>query len=117
MSASTFSGLDYPALLEVFLAEAFEGVAAMEESLLALESHPDDAGQVQTLFRLAHTLKGNSASLGLADLAEVTHALEDVLERLRSDALLATDDVVTVLLESVDAVREMLGDAAAGEAS
>jgi two-component system, chemotaxis family, sensor kinase CheA len=112
VSTEHFSAVDYEALLEVFLAESFEGVAAMEESLLGLESHRDDVAQVQTLFRLAHTLKGNAASLGLADLAELTHSLEDVLERLRSDAVFATDDVVTVLLESMDVVREMLGDAA-----
>jgi two-component system, chemotaxis family, sensor kinase CheA len=112
VSTEHFTAHDYEALLEVFLAESFEGVAAMEESLLALESHRDDLAHVQTLFRLAHTLKGNASSLGLSDLAALTHALEDVLERLRDDAVFATDDVVTVLLESVDAVREMLGDAA-----
>ena len=117
MSAPMFSALDYAALLEVFLAESNEAVAAMEEALLALEAHADDASQVQTLFRLAHTLKGNAASLGLSDLAELTHAMEDVLAPLREGALAASDEVVTVLLESTDVVRALVADAGGAESA
>jgi two-component system, chemotaxis family, sensor kinase CheA len=117
MSSPTFSALDLAALLEVFLAESTEAVAAMEEALLALEEHVDDASQVQTLFRLAHTLKGNAASLGLSDLAELTHAMEDVLSPLREGALTATDEVITVLLESADAVRALVAEAGGGESA
>jgi two-component system chemotaxis sensor kinase CheA len=110
-TSARFAPVDYAAVLEVFLAESQEGLAAMEQALLALEAQPDDEAQLQTLFRMAHTLKGNAASLGLADLATLTHALEDVLERLRSRESALTDDVVTLLLESLDALGEMLADA------
>jgi two-component system chemotaxis sensor kinase CheA len=117
MSAPTFSALDYAALLEVFLAESHEAVVAMEEALLALEAHVDDASQVQTLFRLTHTLKGNASSLGLSDLAELTHAMEDVLAPLREGALQANDEVVTVLLESTDVVRALVAEAGGAESA
>jgi two-component system chemotaxis sensor kinase CheA len=100
--------LDYAAILEVFLDESAEALAAMEEALLALEARPDDAAQVQTLFRLVHTLKGNASSLGLGDLAAFAHTLEDVLDRLREEKLTASDELVTLLLESKDVLREML---------
>jgi two-component system chemotaxis sensor kinase CheA len=107
--------LDYAAILEVFLDESGESLGAMEEAVLALEARPDDAAQVQTLFRHFHTLKGNASSLGLGDLAAFAHTLEDVLDRLRADKLTASDELVTLLLESLDVLREML-DAAAESA-
>jgi two-component system chemotaxis sensor kinase CheA len=104
--------LDYAAILEVFLDESGESLAAMEEAVLVLEARPDDAAQVQTLFRHVHTLKGNASSLGLGDLAAFAHTLEDVLDRLRAEKLTTSDELVTLLLESLDVLREML-DAAA----
>ena len=77
---------DRDALLGVFLAEAEERLSQMEEGLVALEEHPNDDELLQGIFRAAHTLKGNSATLGFAALTEFTHVLEDLLERVRSAA-------------------------------
>ena len=74
---------DAEALLLTFIAETEENLRVMEEGLLSLERHPDDPEVLQTIFRMAHTLKGNSASLGFTGVAEFAHALEDQLERLR----------------------------------
>ena len=117
MSAENFTAVDLAALLEVFLAESTEAVAAMEAALLALERQADDRDQVQTLFRHAHTLKGNAASLGLHELAELTHAMEDVLEPLREGKLHATDHVISLLLEATDAVRELVAEAGGTESA
>ena len=103
--------VDRDALVSLFFEEAEEGLVAMEQALVALEERPFDTEALQTLFRVAHTLKGNAASLGFTELAEVTHGLEDVLDRLRSSALAVDRDVIDVLLESVDVLREMLGEA------
>jgi two-component system, chemotaxis family, sensor kinase CheA len=100
--------VDYAALRDVFEAEAGEALDTMEQALLTLEAHPDAEAEIGTLFRLAHTLKGNAASMRLETLSEVTHVLEDVLDRRRNHLLEMTDEVVTLLLESVDALREML---------
>src|SRR4029450_8847887 len=99
--------------MRTFLGECEESLHAMEQALLALESRPEDEEPVQTLFRMAHSLKGNSMSLGFADLAEFTHALEEVLDRLRSRQMPVTSDVVSDLLSSGDAVRGALDSAAA----
>ena len=55
----------------------------MEQCLVALEVRPDDAELLGELFRAAHTLKGNSATLGFTAMTEITHVLEDVLDRVR----------------------------------
>ncbi len=115
MSSNTRTvAIDYAAVRQVFLAEAAESLDEMEQALLALEQRPEDDACIQTLFRLSHTLKGNSASLRLAAPAELAHALEDVLERLRSHEMQATDSVVSALLESVDALRELVPVASEG---
>jgi two-component system chemotaxis sensor kinase CheA len=106
--------LDFDGLMRTFLGECEESLHAMEQALLALESRPDDVEPVQTLFRMAHSLKGNAMSLGLSDLADFTHGLEEVLDRLRSRQVPVTSDVVSLLLSSVDALREMVPGAVAG---
>lgn len=98
-------------LLDLFIAEANEGLQTMEKAVLRLENAPDDPELLPTLFRAAHTLKGNSASLGFADLTGFTHGLEDVLDKLRSGELTPAPHITTLLLESVDALREMLAEA------
>ena len=103
--------VDYQALLAVFQAEARENLATMEESLVLLEQQPDDAEVVNTLFRMAHTLKGNADGLGLRPLAELGHALEDLLQSFREGELRVTPARVDVLLESVDALRTLLARA------
>ena len=105
---------DAEALLLTFIAETEENLRTIEEGLLALERQPDDAEVLQTIFRMAHTLKGNSASLGFTGVAEFAHALEDQLERLRKRSRPVTAGLVTALLEAVDAVREMLPVAVEG---
>ncbi len=101
--------VDRGALVRLFREEADEGLAAMEQALLALEHGPGRAETLQTLFREAHTLKGNAAMLGLDELAQVTHEVEDVLARLRAGRLEATRQVIDLLLASVDSLRELLG--------
>ncbi len=105
---------DAEALLLTFIAETEENLRVMEEGLLSLETRPDDPEVLQTIFRMAHTLKGNSASLGFSGVAEFAHALEDQLERLRKRTRAATPELVTVLLESIDALRQMLPVAVEG---
>jgi len=105
---------EYAELLRLFVAESEEGLASLEQGLLALEARPGDAELLSTLFRVAHTLKGNAASLGLTDLVALAHALEDVMERVRGLELETNRDVIGTLLLAVDALRELVPHAKAG---
>jgi two-component system, chemotaxis family, sensor kinase CheA len=101
----------------VFLAESQEGVAAMESGLMALEVRPDDEAALFEVFRAAHTLKGNAGIFGLRAIGSFAHAMEDVLDRLRSGRLTLTREGTTLLLRGVDVLRELLAEAFAGDDS
>jgi two-component system, chemotaxis family, sensor kinase CheA len=106
--------VDRDAIVQTFLDESEEGLAAMEEAMIGLEARPDDAELVGTIFRVAHTLKGNAASLGFEGLVRFAHALEDLLDRVRARTIAVAPDVVGLLLRSVDALREIVPAAVSG---
>jgi two-component system, chemotaxis family, sensor kinase CheA len=106
--------LERDAIVQTFLGESEEGLAVMEEVLIALEVRGDDPELLGTVFRLAHTLKGNGSSLGFDGLVRFCHTLEDLLDRLRERVLPVTADLIALLLRAVDALREMVPAAAAG---
>ena len=106
--------IDFDALVQTFKAEAGENLSRMEEALVALENAPDDKELLHTIFRVAHTLKGNSGALGFTGLTEFAHRLEDCLDRLQKGTAQASAVLVTGLLKSVDAMRELLEGSLAG---
>jgi two-component system chemotaxis sensor kinase CheA len=106
--------IDFDALIQTFEAEANENLSKMEEALVALEDSPSDKELLHTIFRVAHTLKGNSAALGFTGLTEFAHRLEDCLDRLLKGTAQAGTELITALLRSVDAIRELLGASLAG---
>jgi chemotaxis protein histidine kinase CheA len=68
---------------DTFFEEAFEHLATMETGLLELETRGAEAELLNTIFRAAHSIKGGSGSFGFTEIARLTHALENVLDRLR----------------------------------
>lgn len=100
--------LELDSYREVFAAEAAEHVAALESSLLELESNPSDQEAISKAFRAAHSIKGGAGIFGQEDLASFTHALETLLDKLRNGSLTITPKVATLLLSSVDMVRDLL---------
>ena len=101
-------------LLQGFFEEATELLADFEAGLLRLETTPEDSELLNRIFRAAHTLKGNSAMLGLDEIAHFTHALEDLLDRLRKGQRRVTPALVNTLLASADVLRVLLDRARAG---
>lgn len=100
--------LDLASLFPVFREQSEEGLTAMEEALVGLEARPGDEQLLHTIFRTCHTLKGDASSLGLTELGGFAHVLEDLLDALRSGAARMTREIATLLLESVDPLREMV---------
>lgn len=106
--------LDRDLLLQAFADQSEEGLSAMEEALVTLEARPADDEALHEIFRICHTIKGDAASLGFPKLSKFTHVLEDLLEHVRSGSVTLTPDLTTLLLETVDAIREMLEAALQG---
>ena len=106
--------LDRERLLGTFAEEVGEILTEMEQTLVGLEEHPDDE-RLRAIFRGAHTLKGGASALGFDGMADLSHVLEDVLEALLERRLPVADEQVTLLLEVVDRLREMLEALRAGQ--
>jgi len=100
--------IDLSQFRQTFLQESADHIASMETSLLELRSAPQDTELLNSIFRSAHSIKGGAGSFGFTNLAGFTHALENLLERLRSLEIEATNEVIDVLLRSVDVLRGLL---------
>ncbi|SEU14035.1 chemotaxis protein CheA [Stigmatella erecta] len=92
----------------VFLAEAEELLATLEQELLALERSfgPE---RLQAVFRTIHTFKGAASSLGLTEAVELAHTLEDLLTLLETQAIMLYEGLGSLLLQAVDGLRERVG--------
>jgi two-component system chemotaxis sensor kinase CheA len=100
--------IDLSQFRQTFLQESADHIASMESGLLRLRSDPGDVELLNSIFRSAHSIKGGAGSFGMKNLTHFTHSLENLLDRLRSLELCATDEVIGILLQSVDVLRELL---------
>jgi two-component system chemotaxis sensor kinase CheA len=91
-----------------FFEESFEALDSMEAALLKLDIGAPDAELINTIFRVAHSIKGGSATFGFSDIASFTHSLETLLDELRSGNMQVTLAMSDLLLKSVDVLRAML---------
>ncbi|MGK2960697.1 MAG: chemotaxis protein CheA [Gemmatimonadaceae bacterium] len=92
---------------ELFRAESRERLAEMNTSLLALE-RGEGADRVAELFRAVHTVKGMSAAMGYADVRDLSHSLEALLDQLRRGALEVTPAIVETLFDAVDTLESAI---------
>jgi len=100
--------------LPLFLDEAEEQVAALDEGLLRLEREPDSPSPLEEVFRAAHSLKSAAAAMGFVNMSRLCHAAEGLLERFRSGAARPEPGLMTLLLRAADAVKTMHQRIAAG---
>ena len=105
---------DREAVLASFLVESEEGLDVMEQALVQMESSPSDPELLPTIFRVAHSIKGNATSLQLTDLAGFAHVVEDLLDVFREQQALPSADLISLLLKAVDELRAMVSTAHAG---
>ena len=106
--------MDTSQYMSMFLEESLDNLQTLNESLLDLEQNPDDTDKVNSIFRVAHTIKGMAATMGFTDLAELTHKMEDVLAEFREGDLKVTQDVVTVLFDCLDTLEKMVDNVQEG---
>ncbi|MFP4329751.1 MAG: chemotaxis protein CheW [Spirochaetaceae bacterium] len=95
-------------LLKDFFVEAELQVETLESNVLVLENDPNNQDAVDEIFRAAHTLKGGSATVQMNELSHFTHLVEDVLDEIRKGVVAVSGDVVDILLQSIDVVKDML---------
>ena len=105
---SASDNFDLSQFYPIFFEEAGENLDQMEQMLLALDLAQADDEELNAIFRCAHSIKGGAATFGFADVAELTHQMESLLDKLRRHELLPSSPMVDVLLESSDALRLLL---------
>ncbi|HET6562026.1 MAG TPA: chemotaxis protein CheA [Marmoricola sp.] len=91
-----------------FLVESHENLDQLDRDLVELERDPSSRDLLSSVFRTLHTIKGTSGFLAFGTLESVTHVGESLLSRLRDGQMKLDPQITTVLLEMVDAVRELL---------
>ena len=96
-------------LLSEFLTETSEALAELDVELVRFEQNPNDQGLLSNIFRLVHTIKGTCGFLGLPRLEAVAHASENVLGKVRDGELEVTPDGISLVLESIDCIKGLLG--------
>ena len=111
------SGADFDLsqFYQIFFEEAGENLDLMERMLLNLNLETADDEELNGIFRCAHSVKGGAATFGFSDVAELTHQMESLLDRLRRHELQPNSAMVDVLLESADASRGLLARHQAGD--
>ena len=95
-------------LLREFLMESSESLAELDVELVQFEQNPNDKGLLGNIFRLVHTVKGTCGFLGLARLESVAHASENVLGKIRDGELEVTPEAISLILESIDAIKDIM---------
>ena len=102
--------------MDMFLDESHEHLQSLNEGLLRLEENMEEIDAVNDIFRNAHTLKGMSATMGFAKIAELTHEMEDVLDLVRKSQLKLNEDIMDTLFKCLDSLEQMVDSVGNGEA-
>lgn len=103
-------------LLDEFLSETSEGLQLIDRDLVEVERNSGNREVLARIFRVLHTIKGTSGFLSLPRLGAVAHAAETLLGKFRDGALSVTPDGISLILNAVDRIREILAGIAANGA-
>ena len=102
------AAIDMAQFHQVFFEEAAEHLANLENLLVTIDVGAPAAEDLNAIFRAAHSIKGGSGTFGFHEMAEVTHELESLLDRVRKDELRLRSDMIDVLLAAADLLRAQL---------
>ncbi|MBK9021839.1 MAG: chemotaxis protein CheW [Sulfuritalea sp.] len=101
--------VDLSQFYQIFFEEAQEHLDSMEALLLDIDVEQPDPEQLNAIFRAAHSIKGSAGTFGFTDLAEVTHVLENLLDRVRKGELALRPDMIDAFLDAGDVLKDLLG--------
>ena len=100
--------IDMSQFYQVFFDETAEHLAQMESLLVGLDVDAPNLDDLNAIFRAAHSIKGGSGTFGFTDMTEVTHILENLLDRLRKEELALRDEMVDAFLQAGDILKAQL---------
>ncbi|BCB27556.1 chemotaxis protein CheA [Sulfurimicrobium lacus] len=100
--------IDMSQFYQVFFDETAEHLAQMESLLVGLDISSPNLDDLNAIFRAAHSIKGGSGTFGFTDMTEVTHILENLLDRLRKEEIPLRDEMVDAFLQAGDILKAQL---------
>lgn len=106
--------MDMSQYRDLFVAEAREHLERLGEEVLSLEKDPGNAERLDALFRTAHSIKGMAGSMGYVGIADLSHHMEDLMDRVRKGRIPFGRDIADLLLACADLLGRMVGDVADG---
>ncbi|HEY6873762.1 MAG TPA: chemotaxis protein CheA [Geobacteraceae bacterium] len=108
--------MDMSQYRELFLSETREHLRTFNELIVALEGDADDRDKIDSLFRMAHSIKGMAASMEYGEIAELAHKIEDLMDKVRKKLLTFEPAMADLLLEGADLLEGLVDDVATGAA-
>lgn len=93
---------------EMYAVESAEHLQSMNEALLCLEKDPENSETINVMFRAAHTLKGMSATMGFTDIKELTHNMENLMDKVRKNEIKLDSAAIDILFECLDTLEKMV---------
>lgn len=100
--------MDMSQYMEIFIDESKEHLQHMNEILLNLEKTPEDLNLINEIFRIAHTIKGMSGTMGFNKVATLTHEMENVLHLVRNKEIPVSSIIIDVIFECFDALENQI---------
>lgn len=100
--------MDVSQYMGMFLEEAREHLQSLNRCLLELENDPRNLTLLDEIFRSAHTIKGMSATMGFAAVAELTHEMENILDLLRKGKLPGNEFILDTLFKCIDTLEQLI---------
>ena len=98
--------------LQVYIDESIEHLADIESDLLSIEEGGADIDEdlVNKVYRAAHSIKGGAGFMGLSNIKDLTHEMENILGKIRSREMAPNAEIINILLLASDALRSLIND-------
>jgi two-component system chemotaxis sensor kinase CheA len=96
--------------LKDFVQESEDHITDLNNALLDLESDPNDEAAMDRIFRTAHTIKGNCGAMGFTKAADLSHAIEDLLDEMRAGRVAVTPETMDEVFDGVDTLEQMVDE-------
>ncbi len=103
--------MDMSKYIGIFRAESEKYIKELSDSLLALEKDPESTEQMNIIFRAAHTFKGMASTMGFREIVELTHEMENLIDRLRARELTLNSSLIDILFKCLDALEGLVDNA------
>lgn len=95
---------------DLFFEESDDNLQTLNDSILELEQEPDNIDLINSIFRVAHTLKGMSATMGYDVMTKLTHKMEDMFDLFKTGKMKINTDHISLVFKCLDKLQELVDD-------